>query len=246
MEENMTIKENSRETGRKSAGNILTGILVIGSIWGLLDALTVIYFSPVCNIKKLCLCPMTVVLYGFPLMTFAIVKYRKPLMTIGIVVVAALFKLLDFAILPLPVIDDRTIYQPVVNPALAAITVSIVYTALVAPFLKKTEKNIFYRIIIGAIAGFCSITAFVYTAFYITQTPPLIVITPIELLFPFHGLATASLGAICLPLGYWIAIKLNQTATLLPVKKPVLYYFVSGFIVVFNIIASTIILISGS
>ncbi len=66
-----------------------------------------------------------------------------------------------------------------------------------------------------------------------------------EMLFPFHGLATALLGAICLPLGYWIAIKLNQRTILLQTKKPVLYYFVSGFIFVFSIVTSTIILISG-
>ncbi len=242
----MTTIENSLSTGRKSAGNILVGILVIGSIWGLLDAITVIYISPMCHIRKLCLCPISVVIYGFPLMTIALVKYRKPLMMIGIGVIAVLFKLLDFAILPLPVIDGHTIYQPVVNPALAAITVSIVYAVFVSLLLNKLEKNIYFRIVIGAVVGFLSVIAFVYTAFYITQTPPLIVRTPLELLFPFHGQVTALLGAICLPLGYWIAIKLNQRTILLQTKRPVLYYFVSGLILVFSIIASTTILISGS
>lgn len=242
----MTAVENSLSTGRKSAGNILAGILVIGSVWGLLDAITVIYISPMCHIRKLCMCPMTVVIYGFPLMTVALVKYRKPLMMIGIGVIAALFKLLDFAILPLPVINGHTIYQPVVNPALAAITVSIVYAVFAGLLLNKLEKKIFSRIIIGAVVGFLSVIAFVYTAFYLTQTPPLIVLTPIELLFPFHGQAAALLGAICLPLGYWIAIKVNQRTILMQTKKPVLYNFVSGFIFVFSVIASTIILISGS
>ncbi|MFH1296704.1 MAG: hypothetical protein ABIJ04_05460 [Bacteroidota bacterium] len=242
----MTATENSLNTGRKSTGNILVGILVIGSIWGLLDALTVIYISPMCHIRKLCMCPMTVVIYGFPLMTIAMVKYRKPLMMIGIGVIAALFKLLDFALLSLPVVDGHTIYQPVLNPALAAITVSIVYAVFVGLLVNKLEKNILSRILIGAVVGFLSVIAFVYTAFYVTQTPPLIIQTPLELLFPFHGPATGLLGAICLPLGYWIAIKLTRRTFLLQTKKPVLYYFVSGFIFVFSIISSTIILISGS
>ncbi|MBC8485145.1 MAG: hypothetical protein H8D45_03785 [Bacteroidetes bacterium] len=161
----MTAIENSLGTGRKSAGNILVATLVIGSIWGLLDALTVIYISPLFHIRKLCMCPMTVVIYGFPLMTIAMVKYRKPLMMIGIGVIAALFKLLDFALLPLPVIDGHTIYQPVVNPALAAITVSIIYAVFVGLLVNKLGKNIFSRIIIGAVVGFFSVIAFVYTAF---------------------------------------------------------------------------------
>ncbi|TSA23840.1 MAG: hypothetical protein D4R67_12800 [Bacteroidetes bacterium] len=242
----MTAIENSLSTGCKSAGNMLVAILVIGSVWGLLDALTVIYISPMFHIRKLCMCPMTVVLYGFPLMTIAMVKYRKPLMMIGIGVIAALFKLLDFALISLPVIDGQPIYQPVVNPALAAITVSIVYAVFVGLLVKKLEKNTVSRILMGAIMGFLSVIAFVCTAFYITQTPPLIVLTPMELLFPFHGPATALLGAICLPLGYWIAVKLNQRTDLLQIKKPVLYYFLSGFILVFSILASTIILVSGA
>jgi len=242
----MTTIENSLITGRKSAGNILVGMLVIGSIWGLLDAVTVIYISPMFHIRKLCICPITVVIYGFTLMSIALVKYRKPLMMIGIGVIAALFKLLDFAILPLPVIDGYIIYQPVVNPALAAITASIVYAVFAGALLNKLENNVLMRIITGTVAGFLSVVAFVYTAFYITQTPPLIIKTPLQLIYSFHGLATALFGAIFLPLGYWIAIKLNQRTILLQTKKPVLYYFGSGIILVFSIIVSTIILMSGT
>lgn len=241
----MTATANSLDTGGKSAWNIMAGILVIGSIWGMLDALTVIYVSPAFHIQKLCMCPMTVVIYGFPLMTIAVVKYRKPLLAIGIGLIAAAFKLLDFAILPLPVVNGHTMYQPVVNPALAAITVSIVYAACCGLLLNKFERNTFTRMIFGAVVGFLSVIAFTYTAFYITHTPPLIVQSPAELLFPFHGPATALLGAICLPVGYWIAVKIDQRTILLPTKKPLLYYFVSGSVFVFSILASTIILISG-
>jgi len=74
----------SRLTESTKIGNMLVGMLVIGSIWGLLDAITVIYISPLFHMRKLCLCPLSVVVYGFTLMSIALVIYRKPLMLIGI------------------------------------------------------------------------------------------------------------------------------------------------------------------
>ena len=233
---------NSRLNKVDGIKNILVAMIVIGSLWGLLDAITVIYISPMFHIRKLCLCPITVVIYGFTLMSFALVKYRRPLMLIGIGLIAALFKLLDFAILTLPVINGQTIYQPVVNPALASITVSIVFAVIAGTLVNKLEKNIFMRIITGTVAGFLSVVAFVYSAFYITQTPPLIVKTPFQLIYSFHVIVTAIFGAIFLPFGFWLESRWYGKIIILQTKKMSLYYVGSGVIVMFCILAYTIIL----
>jgi len=226
--------------------NLLIDMVVIGSIWGLLDVLTVTYLVPVCHIGKLCSCPITVVMIGFPLMTFALIKYRKPLMLIGMGIIAALFKLLDFAIIPLPVINGHTIYQPVVNPAIAAVTASITFAVFAGILLNRLEKNIVPRILVGLVAGFCSIIAFALTSFYITHTHPLIVDTPVQLLCPLHGPLAAIMGSITLPLGFLLAKYLNKKTYILQTKKPVLYYLSSGLIVVISIMTSTFLLISGT
>jgi len=241
----MATRENSVITGIKTK-SLLIEMLVFGSIWGLLDLSTVLYLAPVCHIRKLCTCPITVVLIGFPLMTMVLVKYRKPLMMIGMGIIAALFKLLDFAIIPLPVIHGHTIYQPVVNPAIAAITASVTFAVFAGILLNRLEKNILLRIITGLVAGFCSVIAFVLTTFYVTQTHPLIVDTPMQLIFPLHGPLAAIIGSIMLPSGFLLAKYLNKKTFVLQTKKTIIYYFGSGLIIVFSVITYTLMLISNT
>jgi hypothetical protein len=237
-----TIK-NPAIPGHKKIKNIFIGMLVIGSIWGLLDAITVVYIYPLFQCRNLCLCPVTVIIFGFPLMTLAMVSYRKPLMLIGIGVIAALFKLLDFAFVPLPVINGHVIYQPVVNPALAAITASVVFTVFAGILMKNLEKNINVRILTGLFAGFLSTVAFVYAGFYITKTPPLIVDSPFHLLFPLHGPVNAFLGATLLPISYLITTRLQPKIILLQTKRLSLYYLSSVIIIAISLLACTFILI---
>ena len=228
----------SDQNGR---GKIISGILVIGSIWGLLDAITVKYISPLFHVRGLCLCPLTVVFLGFLLMSLALVIYKKPMMLIGIGIIAALFKLLNFAVISLPIINGHTVYQPVVNPALASITASLVYALFASFLMNKLENNIYIRIIVGVLAGFLSTAAFIYSAFYITHTPPLIISTTWQMLLPFHGPVAAALGAIFLTTGYWAASKIQLRANFLQIKKPLFYYLGSGAIVIFSVIISIII-----
>ena len=241
----MINKENSIITNQNSSKKVMVGILVFGSIWGLFDAISVLYIAPFFHVRQLCLCPLTVVIFGFFLMTIALVMYKKPIMMVGIGVTAALFKLLNFAILPLPVINGYVAFQPVVNPALATLVASIIYALFAGLLMNKLKSNIHIRIIAGILTGFLCTVAFVYTAFYITTTPPLIVNTPTQFIFPFHSLASAILGAVFLPFGYWVGANLQQKTFFLSVKKPLLYYLGSGMTVVFCLIISTIILMSG-
>ena len=242
MEVKMKNRNESLNANRTDIKKIFVGILVFGSVWGLLDAISVAYFAPFFHIRHLCLCPLTVVIFGFFLMTIALNIYKKPIMLIGIGLIAASFKLLNFAIVPLPVVNGYVAYQPVVNPALAAFVASVVYALFVSLLMNKMERNIFIRIITGALAGFISVVFFVYAAFYLTNTHPLIVDTPIQYLFPFEGPVTAFLGAIFLPLGYLAGIKFQYRNIFLPVKKQWLYYITACFIVVACIGLSTLVL----
>jgi hypothetical protein len=154
-------------------------------------------------------------------------------MLIGIGAVAALFKLLNFAILPLPIVNGQVVYQPVVNPALAAFVVSLVFALIGGLLLNRLEASITIRVGAGALAGFLGVVAYVYAAFYLTHTHPLMVNTPLQYIIPLHGPAGAVLGAIFFPLGYSAAIRVQPRITSLLARRPVFRYGVSAGIVVF-------------
>jgi hypothetical protein len=211
---------------------IVIGILVFGSIWGLLDAISVgalfSHIAPSLRSHQICICPLTVAVFGFFIMAMALAIYKKPAMLIGIGIVAALFKLLNFAILPLPVIEGQVVYQPVVNPALATFMASLVFALGATLLLNRVESSVPIRVGAGALAGFLAAVAFVYAAFYLTHTHPLIVDTPWQFIAPLHGLATAALGAIFFPLGYLAGVKLRESASSLLVTRPRFYYVGAG------------------
>jgi len=142
--------------------------------------------------------------------------------------VAALFKLLNFAIIPLPIVQGHVVYQPVVNPALAAFTASVVFALVATLLLNRLESSVPIRVGAGVLAGFLGTVAFVYAAFYLTHTHPLIVDTPWQLIAPLHGLAAAALGAIFFPLGYLAGVKLRERAISLRTIKPRFYYLGAG------------------
>jgi hypothetical protein len=221
------------QTGNRSnVAPIVIGILVLGSIWGLLDAISVgalfSHIAPTLHSHQICICPLTGAVFGFFIMALALAIYRKPAMLIGIGAVAALFKLLNFAIIPLPIVQGNVAYQPVVNPALGTFTASVAFALVAALLLNRLESNVSIRVGAGALVGFLATVAFVYAAFYVTHTHPLIVDTPWQLIAPLHGAAAAALGAIFLPLGYWAGVRLRERAGSLLTARPRFYYLGSG------------------
>jgi hypothetical protein len=218
--------------GWSNIAPIMIGILVFGSIWGLLDAISVgalfSHIGPALRSNQICICPLTSAVFGFFIMAIALAIYKRPMMLIGIGAVAALFKLLNFAILPLPVIGGNVAYQPVVNPALGAFTASIVFALVAALLLNRLESSVSIRVGAGVVAGFLGTVAFVYAAFYLTHTHPLIVDTPWQFIAPLHGPAAAALGAIFLPLGYLVGMKLRERASSLLTARPRFYYLGAG------------------
>jgi hypothetical protein len=218
--------------GRSNIAPIVIGILVFGSIWGLLDAISTgalfSHIAPFLHDNQICICPLTGAVFGFFIMAMVLAIYKKPMMLIGIGAVAALFKLLNFAIIPLPVVKGAVVYQPVVNPALGAFMGALVFALVAALLLNRLESSVFIRVGAGAVAGFLGTVAFVYAAFYLTHTHPLIVDTPWQLIAPLHGPAAAALGAIFLPLGYLAGMKLRERAFSLMTARPRFYYLGAG------------------
>jgi hypothetical protein len=230
---------NKPKTNSQS-GSILSaivGIVLFGSIWGLLDAVSTgalfLHIAPFLKSHHVCVCALTSATFGGFIMALALRIYRRPAMLIGIGAVAALFKLLNFAILPLPIVNGQVVYQPVVNPALAAFVVSLVFALIGGLLLNKLEASITIRVGAGALAGFLGAVAYVYAAFYLTSTHPLIVNTPLQYIIPLHGPASAVLGAIFFPLGYSAAIRVQPRIASLLARKLAFRYGVSAGIVAF-------------
>jgi hypothetical protein len=240
----MSNTEKSLTDNPQGTGNILIIILLFGSVWGLLDALSVKTLSSFtgnffCS-RGICTCPLTAIVFGFFILAAALAIFRKPVILIGIGTVAALFKLLNFTVITLPVVNGNIIYQPVMNPAIAAFVTSLVF-ALIAVLLQKSMAgNIYFRIIVGLIAGFLSAIAFVYTTFYITHTHPLIIDEPWQFIIPFHGPVSAILGVVFLPLGYLTGIIIRQKAALLQTGNKGAFYLLTCITIVLCIVVSTL------
>jgi hypothetical protein len=140
------------------SGNILhviIGILVIGSIWGLVEAtlggfLHLIHFTYKGAITGG---------FGIALMATFVVMYRRPKLVFWIAVIAALFKPLSAVIYVKPIFDPS-----VVNPASAILLEGLAFTLVVSLLFKGFESSIKMRIGAGVAAGYLSIILYAILA----------------------------------------------------------------------------------
>jgi hypothetical protein len=141
---------NKLQTNSRS-GNILgvvIGILVFGSVWGLIEAtlggaLHLIHFAYKGAITGG---------IGMSLMTAFVVMYRRPKLAFFLAVIAALFKPLS------AVIYGQPIFAPfVVNPASAILLEGMAFSLVVSLMFKGFESSIKARIGAGVAAGYLSI-----------------------------------------------------------------------------------------
>ena len=144
---------NKLQTDSQS-GNVLRvviGILVFGSIWGLIEAtlggaLHLIHFTYKGAITGG---------IGMAIMAAFVVMYRRPKLAFCIAVIAALFKPLS------AVIYGQPIFAPfVVNPASAILLEGLAFSLVVSLLFKRFESNIKARIAVGISAGYLSIILF--------------------------------------------------------------------------------------
>ena len=140
---------NKLQTDSQS-GNVLRlliGIMVFGSIWGLIEAtlggaLHLIHFTYKGAITGG---------IGMAIMAAFVVMYRRPKLAFCIAVIAALFKPLS------AVIYGQPIFAPfVVNPASAIILEGLGFSLVVSLLFKGFESSIKMRVATGISAGYLS------------------------------------------------------------------------------------------
>jgi len=128
--------------------HVVIGILVFGSIWGLVEAtlggaLHLIHFTYKGAITGG---------IGMSIMATFVVMYRRPKLAFWIAVIAAMFKPLS------AVIYGQPIFAPfVVNPASAILLEGLAFTLVVSLLFKGFESSIKTRIGAGIAAGYLSI-----------------------------------------------------------------------------------------
>jgi hypothetical protein len=134
---------------------VVIGILVFGSIWGLVEAtlggaLHLVHFAYKGAITGG---------FGMAIMATFVVMYRRPRLVFWIAVIAALFKPLS------AVIYGQPIFAPfVVNPASAILLEALAFTLVVSLLFKGFESSIKMRIGAGVLAGYLSIILFAILA----------------------------------------------------------------------------------
>ena len=134
---------------------VVIGILVFGSVWGLVEAtlggaLHLVHFAYKGAITGG---------LGMAIMATFVVTYRRPKLAFGLGVIAALFKLLSALIYGQPVFSPF-----VVNPASAILLESLAFTLVVSLLFKRFEGSIKTRIGAGIAAGYLSIILYAILA----------------------------------------------------------------------------------
>jgi hypothetical protein len=131
--------------------HVIIGILVFGSVWGLVEAtlggaLHLVHFAYKGAITGG---------IGMSIMATFVVMYRRPKLVFFVAAIAALFKPLS------AVIYGQPIFAPfVVNPASAILLEGLAFSLVVSLLFKGFESSIKTRIGAGVAAGYLSIILF--------------------------------------------------------------------------------------
>jgi hypothetical protein len=195
---------------------VVIGILVFGSIWGLVEAtlggaLHLIHFAYKGAITGG---------IGMALMATFVVIYRRPRLVFWTGVIAALFKPLS------AVIYGQPIFSPfVVNPASAILLEALAFALVVSLLFKGFESSIKTRIAVGISAGYLSAILYAILASTIgmgnwaSWGPTERVTAALT-----DGTALAIAGTALLLLGYLAGMQLRPKFWQLSSTKPSLFY----------------------
>jgi hypothetical protein len=134
---------------------VIIGILVFGSVWGLVEAtlggaLHLIHFAYKGAITGG---------IGISIMAAFVVIYRRPKLAFGLAVIAALFKPLSALIYGQPAFSPF-----VLNPASAILLEGLAFTVVVSLLSRRFESSMKTRIAAGISAGYLSIILYAILA----------------------------------------------------------------------------------
>jgi len=209
---------NKLQTDSQS-GNVLRlviGILVFGSIWGLIEAtlggaLHLIHFTYKGAITGG---------IGMSIMAAFVVMYRRPKLAFCIAVIAALFKPLSAVIYVKPIFDPS-----VVNPASAILLEGLAFTLVVSLLFKRFESSIKMRIGAGVAAGYLSIILYAILASSLGMGNwAFMGVTERVTAALTNGTTLAIVGTCLLLLGYLVGTKLRPNLWQLMTVKPKAFY----------------------
>ena len=205
-------------TSSDSAGilAIVIGILVFGSVWGLVEAtlggaLHLVHFPYKGAIPGA---------IGMAIMATFVVMYRRPRLVFWIAVIAALFKPLSAVIYVKPIFDPL-----VVNPASAILLEGLAFTLVGSLFFKGFESSIKARIAAGISAGYLSAVLYAILASAIGMGKwAFWGVTERVTAALIDGTALAIAGTLLLLLGYLVGMRLRPNFWQLSSTKPRLFY----------------------
>jgi hypothetical protein len=231
-------KDIKRRNGEwQSWTRIIIGILVFGSIWGLLEATLGGFLNMIIFPNKGAIMGGI----GMAIMGAALAIYRKPAMLPGIGIVAASFKWLNAWLLFVPVSAIH-----IVNPAMAIFLESLAFS-LVATFLMyRMDKNVYVGAWAAFLAGLISITAYGYFSVYIMHAPLFarMGVSSVPEFIAGHGVIQAVFFGMLAPLGYLLGKKLATTSPVF-LRRPLYYYATSAAIVCVCLVISAVAIRAG-
>jgi hypothetical protein len=195
---------------------VIVGILVFGSIWGLIEAtlggaLHLIHFTYKGAITGG---------IGMSIMAVFVVMYRRPKLAFLLAVIAALFKLLS------AVIYGQPIFAPfVVNPAFAILLEGLAFSLVVSLLFKGFESSIKMRIGAGVAAGYLSIILYgiLASAVGMGNWATWGLAERVSSVFA-NGTGLAIVGTCLLLLGHLVSTKLRPNFWQLMTTKPRAFY----------------------
>jgi hypothetical protein len=216
---------------------IIIGILVFGSIWGLLEATLGGFLNMIIFPNKGAIMGGI----GMAIMGTALALYRKPAMLPGIGIVAASFKWLNSWLLFVPASAIH-----IINPAMAIFLESLAFSLVVTFFMYRIDKNVYVGAWAAFLAGLISVTAYGYFSVYIMHAPLFerMGVNSVPEFIASHGVIQAVFFGMLAPLGYLVGKKLAATAPVL-LRRPLYYYATSAAIICFCLIISAVAVLAG-
>jgi len=226
-------KDNKNSYGDwQSWTRVIVGILVFGSIWGLLEATLGGFLNMIIFPNKGAIMGGI----GMAIMGAALAIYRKPAMLPGIGIVAASFKWLNAWLLFVPVSAIH-----IVNPAMAIFLESLVFSLVVTFLMYRMDKNVYVGAWAAFLAGLISVTAYGYFSVYIMHAPLFerMAVSSVPEFIASHGVIQAVFFGMLAPLGYLLGKKLASTSPVF-LRRPLYYYATSAAIVCVCLVISAI------
>lgn len=233
----MTGGTESRHSSRQDIARLIIGVVVFGSIWGFLEATLGGFLHMIIFPNK----GAIMAGIGTALMASALAIYKKPGMLPVIGIIAASFKLMSAWIFSLPVTSIH-----IINPAMAIIFESLVFSLVAVFLMKKIEKDAYVGIGAGILVGIVTAVAWVNFAIHVMNAPAYarVVFTASEFITN-QGVVQALFCGIFLPLGYLLGGKLAARTSPWLISRPRYYYATSAVIISVCWIVSALAIMAG-